>query len=117
MLGRNYISINGNQIPTPVGDLDISITDIENEKQSEAGTDLVSVTRLGKRVFSFTLQLTSNWKARIKNFAELPACELTFDGETISGRLRASSYKLIENSNLVENTSGLWIVSLTFKEV
>lgn len=117
MLGRNYIAIDEISFPTPVGDLEISISDVETEKTSEAGTDLVSTTRLGKRTFSFTLQLTSHLLPTVRSKAQATSCVMTFNGEDIPGRLRAKSYKMIENSNMTQNTDGLWIVGLTFIEV
>lgn len=117
MIGRNYLSYDGTQIPTPIDGLDIEVTNIENVNQSESGTDLVSVVRLQKKTFNFSLQLTKFWLTKIKALALATSSTQTFDGENITGRLRITKIQLVKDSEKVEETNGLYIVECQFMEI
>lgn len=117
MLGRKYIQIDGEALPTPATFSDESEL-LEEENLSEAGTDLVMIIRENKAVFSFTVQVSSRWRDKIKAYTRQATCSLTFDGQTYHGRLRkAGAFELAERSNLTENTNGLWTCPLIFKEI
>ena len=115
MLGRHFISLNGESIPNP-DKLSISDNNIETVKLSEAGTDVGTVTLLCKRTFNFTFTSTSRGRDKIKHFCKMAQCNMTFDGETMTGRLRIKSENMVENSEYCDRTNGLWSLSVSFME-
>lgn len=111
------MSYNGVQIPTPTEGLKIAYNNIETVNQSETGTDLVSITRLKKRVYSFTLQITPFWLERVQAIAGQESSTQTFDGESITGRLRLISAELVKDSERLTTTNGLYIITAEFTEI
>lgn len=115
MLGHGYIQINGMTIPNPV-EFSVEYDNNETQATSEAGTLLVSVTRLKRRNISLKCQVTSIWRDKLLTLAGQTSATLTLQGENITGRLRVSSDALAGGSEFVANTSGLWTMQLTFIE-
>lgn len=115
-LGNNYLKINGNSIFNPTS-LQISDTNVETVKQSEDGHDLAVVTRLCKRVFSFSFTATSTGYATIKTYCQMASVTLTWNGESIIGRLRLTGAQLMADSEHCDRTNGIWTLSVTFSEI
>ena len=115
-LGNNYLKINGSAIFNPTS-LQIADTNVETVKQSEDGHDLVAVTRLCKRTFTFSFTATSTGYATIKTYCEMASVTLTWNSENIVGRLRLTGAQLMENSEHVDRTNGIWSLSVTFAEI
>lgn len=118
MLGRNYITIGNKSLPNPV-DFSIDYTNDEVEALSEAGTALVSVTRLLRRNVSFTCQVTSVWRDELLALCGADATTLSinnFISTPINGRLRLKSMTLAQHSELCALSNGLWTMQLTFIE-
>lgn len=117
MLGNNYMTIGGLLIPNPQGGIKIGYTNIEKRTQSEAGTDLVIVTRLKKRTISFTAKVGSDWKAEYERLCGLTQTQLVLDGETIDVTARIDSANMEKNSEFAKNTQGLWTLGIKLIEV
>lgn len=115
MLGREYISINGTKIPNPAS-LTMSAEDIETTAQSEGGYDLVNIVRLGKLKATANMDLTSWWADKMEVFCQLPQCQLKIGNRTYRARLRGFSKSLVEDSEYVNGTNGLWKVSFNITE-
>lgn len=115
MLGRGYITIGSTALPNPV-DFSIDYDNNESENISEAGTLLVSVTRLMRRNISLTCQVTSFWRSQILTLCGQDATTLTLQGETINGRLRLKGETLEKNTEMLAFSNGLWTMNLTFIE-
>lgn len=113
MLGHGYITIGTNTLPNPV-DFAIDYENLETENKSEAGTALVSVTRLLRRNISFTCQVTSIWRDKLLTLAAQDATTLTLLGVEYSGRLRLKSDALAQGSELCGLSDGLWTMQFTF---
>ena len=115
MLGHGYITIGSTTLPNPV-DFSISYENNETENKSEAGTALVSVTRLLRRNISFTCQVTSIWRDQLLTLAGQNSTTLTLLGTTYNGRLRLTGEQLAQGSELCSLSNGLWTMQLTFIE-
>ena len=113
MLGHGYITIGTTTLPNPV-DFSIEYINDEVENKSEAGTALVSVTRLLRRNISFTCQVTSIWRDKLLTLAGQDATTLTLLGTQYSGRLRLKGETLARGSELCALSNGLWTMQLTF---
>lgn len=116
MLGSNYLTFAGVDLPNPV-EFSISFENIENKNQSEAGTDLINVVRLKKRTFSAKFQCSSFWAGRIATLCSLNYGTLVYQSESITATARLKSTDLEENSERIPNTDGLWTVNVDFTEV
>ena len=117
MLGR-YLKINGEDIPNPKeGGFSIAPGFVENVNTSEAATDLVTVVRTAKPVFTMNFQLSSMWKAKLDAYSRLLSVTLTYNGQNYVGRLRAGSQGLVGNSAHTEGTDGLWNCAYTFTTI
>lgn len=116
MLGSTYLQFNGLDIPNPTS-FNITYENLENVAQSEAGTDLAIVTRLGKRTFECTFQSTSTWLANFRTMCGLASGTLVYLSESITCRARITSATLAPNSEYAGRTDGLWIVTVSFTEV
>lgn len=117
MLGRRFIKINNEAIPNPVDGFGYDFTPDETISLSEAGTELVRVRRLDKRVFKGTWHLTSFWKDKFEEWAQQSAVSLYFEGHTYQVRMRDYNPQLVPNSEWVSTSEGLWIISPTFTEI
>lgn len=115
MLGRGYVTIGNVTLPNPV-DFSISYENNETQGVSEAGTLLVSVTRLLRRNISMTCQVTSFWRDKILDLCGENSTTLVLEGETINGRLRLNTSNLERHSEYTPNTEGLWTLNVTFIE-
>lgn len=116
MLGREFLTINEIALPRTTG-FDYELDSVETVNQSEAGTDLVVATRLDKHIFKADWTVTSFWLNKFENFCKLRLVTLTYKGVDYTCRARGFAPKLVENSENIENTDGLWEISLTFTEV
>lgn len=115
-LGNNYLTFANKALPNPAT-FSVAYTNIESTKQSEAGYDLAIVTRLKKRAFTGSFQVTSTWLDELKTLCGLTQGTLVYRGESITVRPRISSSALLAESEYADRTDGLWTVSITFTEV
>ena len=116
MLGR-FITIDGELIPNPnPGSFSENFPPQENVFTTEAGTQLSSVVRLDRYTWSGEFNVSSRMKEALKTLAFKPSVTCVVNGVSFSGRLRAGSISLVENSEYTRNTDGLWVMNLTFEE-
>lgn len=116
-LGK-FLKINNEVIPNPkLGGFSKTLNLIETVNQSEAGSDLVSVTRTEKPIFNMTFDLSSVWRDKLDSYAKLLSVNFTVDGVNYVGRFRAGSQSLVENSAHTDGTQGLWTCTYTFTTI
>lgn len=95
---------------------------IENEYQTEAGTDKISVVRHGKLSVSAQFRCHSPWLGTFKTFSEMDSFTLRTYDPMVNGyvernvRMRDFKSNYIEFSENVEDTNGVWDVSFSLKE-
>ena len=118
MLGYGYLKINGTAIPNPkIDGFSEAPQIIEQVNQSEAGSDLVAVTRLNKLVLNMSFNLSSRWKKKLDDYSKLRTITLNYNGVDYTGRFRASGNQLFGNSAHTQGTNGLWVCNYTFTEI
>lgn len=115
MLGKGYIKLNNATIPNPTG-LNISDANVETIKTSETGEDVGTTSRLRKQTFQFSFRSSSRGRDVIVHFCELTECTMTFNGVNKYGRLRITAEKLAADSEMCQNTDGIWDLSVQFIE-
>ena len=117
MLGRNYLKVDGVDLPAPVSFEDNSLLH-EEVNQSEAASDIVAIIRQKQAVFNFTLQLSSTWRATLDTYCHKASVTLSYNGTQYTGRLRRSgAWSLVERSERTEGTDGLWTCPCTFTQI
>lgn len=116
MLGRQFLKINNIALPRTTG-FDYELESIETVNQSEAGTDLVVATRLDKHIFKADWTVSSFWLSKFEEICKNRLVTLTFNGTDYTCRARGFAPTMVEDSETIENTDGLWEISLTFTEV
>lgn len=118
MLGHGFLKINNAVIPNPKPDgFNENPQPIEQVNQSEAGTDLVSVTRSSKLILNMTFDLSSFWKEKLDTYAKMMSVTLTYKGVDYVGRFRPGGNALSGNSATTPGTNGLWTCSYVFTEI
>lgn len=96
-------------------------TEVENVQQSEAGTDIVAVTRSDKLSVSASFKVSPEWLAVFRAFKEEDSFTLSrFDGttngyDTRTVRMRGFSQNRIRWSEEASD-GGLWEVSFNLEE-
>jgi hypothetical protein len=114
MLGY-YLKFNGVQFPNPKTPSRSQKT-IENVSQSEAGTDLVCVVRAAKNTWSFSFNLSSKTRDILKAICQQESTSMTYMGTTYTVRVRDFKEKLVENSEWVTLSEGLYECSVNVTE-
>lgn len=114
MLGY-YLKFNGESFPNPKTPTRSQKT-IENVSQSEAGTDLVCVVRAAKNTWSFTFNLSSKTRDILKAICQQESTSMTYMGTTYTVRVRDFKEKLVENSEWVTLSEGLYECSVNVTE-
>lgn len=116
MLGR-FIKINGVQFPNPVtGTFAPALNPQENVYLTENGFQASNIIRLDRFSFDAQFNCSSNMRAKIEQIAKMASCTVEIDGEEYEGRLRLSgAITMVENSERVEGTQGLWVVPVKFE--
>ena len=116
MLGKEFLKVDGVSLPT-TSSFKYSFDEKETVNTSEAGTDIVSVIRLDKHIFEATWQLTSSWLDQFERFCKKKSVMLTYREKKYECRARGFSPELVEHSESIEGTDGLWKISITFTEI
>ena len=114
MLG-NYLTFNGKVFPNPVSPKSSSKT-IENVSQSEAGTDLVCVVRPSKSSWSFSFNLSPAKRAVLKSLCKDESTTMIYQGVTYTVRVRDFQDELVEGSEWLTSTEGLFKCSVKVTE-
>lgn len=116
MLGQKYLKLGGVSIPTPI-DFTENYTDIENIGNAESGRDLVMVTRLQKRSWTLTCQVSSYWLDELKTLCAENSTTLVFRGESIPVRARLTGSQMAQYSYMNPESNGYYTVSMTITEI
>lgn len=114
MLG-NYLKFNNVEFPNPITPSMNSKT-LENVSQSEAGTDLVCVIRPSKKSWSFSFNLSSLKRDVLKALCQQESVTMNYMGTDYTVRVRDYSERLVENSEWVSTSEGLYQVSVKVTE-
>ena len=116
-LGK-FLKINNTKMPNPVsGTFSIALNPVENVFENEAGEQMSNVKRLDRVSWSGTFNCTSDMRDTLLAICKSASCTSEVDGTSYSGRLRTSGeITMVAGSELVEGTSGLWVVPLRFEE-
>lgn len=95
---------------------------IENKYETEAGTDQVSVTRYDKLTVSAQYRCHSDWLAVFKQWSQTDSLTVDIYDAQAKGykrrtmRIRNFKNSLIEFSEKVADTNGVWNVSFSIEE-
>lgn len=114
MLG-DYLKFNEVTFPNPVSSSRSSKT-LENVSQSEAGTDLVCMIRSSKNIWSFTFNLSPGKRDILKGLCEDESTQMEYMGSIYTVRVRDFSEKLVEGSEWLSSTNGLFVCSVKVTE-
>ncbi|MBR5299111.1 MAG: hypothetical protein IKU36_02545 [Bacteroidales bacterium] len=115
------ITLGGVQLITPIT-WNESYSIVEATSTSEAGTDLVSVTRQNKLTVSASFQVTSRWYHKLYELSQMASLTLTkYDplantSTNRTVRMRDFSAELQQHSESVPDTTGVWSVSFSLIE-
>ena len=117
------LKINGTDIPFPDNPIQEKFETLETVNESEAGTDIVQIRRLGKLNLSCSYQLMGSWAKFFENIylTQTPATVKIWDSyaEAYSEktmRMRDFSKTLVKGSEKIE-TSGMWQISFSLIEM
>lgn len=114
MLG-SYLKFNNETFPNPITPTMTSQV-LENVNRSEAGTDLVVVVRPSKKSWNFTFNLTSRTRDILKGLSEAESTTMLYMGSSYTVRIRDYQERLVENSEWVRRSEGLFEVSVKVTE-
>lgn len=114
MLG-NYLKFNDEIFPNPVSSNKTSKT-LENVSQSESGTDLVTVIRPSKLIWTFSFNLTPAKKNLLQEICEEESTSMFYQGKTYQVRVRDYSEQLVEGSEWLSAVDGLFSCSVKVTE-
>lgn len=121
MLKDYPVYFNERKIPTPEKwDEDYQV--VENTNQTEAGTDQVVVIRYDKLMVSASFSCSSNWAAifsgyRSRDSISVKMYDLKTQGYLIHKmRMRNFKSSLVESSQRVIGTNGLYAISFDLEE-
>lgn len=95
---------------------------IEHIYQTEAGTDQISVTRYDKMQIKASYRCRDTWYARFLTFSLEDSLLVEMFDPIQKGymsrtmRMRDFQSKLIENSEHLQGTNGIWDVSFSLEE-
>lgn len=118
MLGRGFMKVGEEKLPTPTAGPKIRYRNIENVLTSEAGTDQADVIRLKKRTVSCTFQVTSFWRDKLLDIAGESTVQLQIGSDTaFVVRPRIQNDDMFDGSYNVAGTDGLYTVNINFEEV
>lgn len=115
MLG-NYLKFNNKAFPNPLPSSIHKAPPVENVSESEAGTDLVVVVRAAKNNWSFVWNLSYQTKETLKGLCLEEKVTMVYMGTSYTVRLRDYTEKLVEGSEWLSSTDGLYEVSVTVLE-
>ena len=114
-LGK-YIQINNEVVPNPTS-FDYSLNPNENIFTSEAGTEMSNIVRLDRPSWTASFPCSSRYRDKFIGWCTSPSvtCKID-DGTEMTGRLRlGGAITLVEDSEYVGGTQGLWEVPVVFE--
>lgn len=121
MLKDYPVKFNSEEIPEPVK-WDEDYTNVENVIQTEAGTDVVIVTRYGKLSVMAQFNCSSRWAAKFADYRDKGQIIVELYDIKTGGyglrkmRLREFKSSIVKNSHRTAGTNGLYEISFTLEE-
>lgn len=121
MLKDYPVKFNSEEIPEPVA-WDENYTNVENVIQTEAGTDVVIVTRYGKLSVTAQFNCSSRWAAKFAAYRDKGEITVELYDIKTGGyglrkmRLREFKSSIVKNSHRTAGTNGLYEISFTLEE-
>lgn len=121
MLKDYPVKFNSEEIPEPVA-WDENYTNVENVIQTEAGTDVVIVTRYGKLSVTAQFNCSSRWAAKFAAYRDKGEITVELYDIKTGGyglrkmRLRKFKSSIVKNSHRTAGTNGLYEISFTLEE-
>lgn len=114
-LGK-YIKINDELMPNPTK-FEFTLNPQENIFYSESGTELSNIVRLDRPSWSASFNCSDRLRDKLLTLCKSASVKVKIDnGTEMSGRLRlGGSVSLVEDSEYVGGTQGLWEVPVTFE--
>lgn len=117
-LASGIVSFNSTACTIPPTSVEYSFEEIESVMKTEAGTDMVSVTRLNKHKFKFGWEgIPSSFLDTLEGYAKAATVSVGWRGQSYTCRIRDFSPQMISRSETYTASDGLWNVSLTATEV
>lgn len=110
-----YLKFNNTIFPNPVSASMTSKT-LENVSVSEAGTDLVVMVRPSKKTWSLSFNLTSTTKGILKALCLEESVSMEYMGTSYTVRVRDFQERLVQNSEWIDRTDGLFECSVKVTE-
>jgi len=114
MLG-DYLVFNNVTFPNPITPKRTSKT-LENVAQSESGTDLVCVIRPSKNSWNFNFNLSPAKRDILEALCEEESVSMTYMGKSYTVRVRDFQEQLVEGSEWLSSTEGLFTCSVKVTE-
>lgn len=114
MLG-DYLKFNNETFPNPITPSMTSKT-LENVVQSEAGTDLVVLIRPSKKSWSFKFNLSSGKRDILEALTHDESTQMLYMGTTYTVRVRDFTERLVQGSEYVSTSEGLYECSVKVTE-
>lgn len=121
MLKDYPVKINNEEIPEPVK-WDEEYNNVENVITTEAGSDVVVVTRYGKLTVAAQFNCSSRWAKKFAEYRDNGAITVesydikTGDYRIRNMRIRGFKSSIVEHSRRVAGTNGLYSISFTLEE-
>ena len=100
----------------------VSKENVVNERETEAGTDDVDIIRAGKTSIQATASVTSRWAGFFERLSSRPMFFVEYYSPASDQydvkKMRMTDYncELVENSDKIESTNGLYYVSFNLVE-
>lgn len=114
MLG-DYLKFNSFTFPNPITPTKSSKT-LENVATSEAGTDLVCIIRPSKKSWSFKFNLSSAKRDILEALCQAESTQMYYMGTTYTVRVRDFQERLVQGSEWVSASEGLYECSVKVTE-
>lgn len=123
MLNNYPIKFNNVAIPFP-NSLDIGNEVLENINETEAGTDVAQIRRISKLTLSMSFRLMNSYLAIFEGYAfSTSTISVSFYSATANAyqtktmRMRNFKYKLVEQSEKVNDINGMYDISFELIEM
>lgn len=116
MLGRNYIVADGT--PLTPSDFRYELQPVEEVETSEAGTELINVSRLDKHIFHASWEgIDSTLLETLEGICKKGTVTLVYKNESYVCRARGISPSLANQSWRYRHSDGIWSAEVVFTQI
>ncbi len=123
MLSTDFpILINNTEIKAKAMTWDRSYSNVVNVNMTEDGVDDYEIIRAGKSTINAGFQCSDHWASIFATFIQEPILTVKFydvatkDYIELEMHMESLSTDLVENSDTIQSTNGLYLVSFTLVE-